>query len=175
MITPVNSFALRQNVYQRLMPGKRLNVLLYGYYNPTFMTFMEVIKAGLAFEYWNTAYDPVGLFWLNSFNGRTAYIHFSTYCGQADKIHSMVKAGLDHSFELGLLTLFGLTPKPYRQVFKRVIEPAGFECILTEPDMCFLARYGKFVPGVLTRLSRAMWHKKRQQHPWIGEHNESAN
>lgn len=161
MITILDGKEDYARVYNRLRVGERHQTLLYSSETASEADFIKLVSQGWAIE---LSYDvPSTVAWIDTFNGTTAFVHFSAYAGaEHNTVRSMVDV-LDWAFNVGKrTTLFGITPKPYRHVFKAVTKPAGFEVILEEPGMCFLAKYGKYVPGIITRLAHDKWLVARE-------------
>lgn len=89
----------------------------------------------------------VGFWWLNNYLGKTAMMHFCilrlTHEGSVD----IGRATMRYMAELGILeSVYGLTPKHYRHVFKFLRE-LGFEILGDIPGACYLTRKGRYVPG----------------------------
>lgn len=160
MVTILDTQEDYQRAYERMLLGNRHQALLYSSDDPSFETFYALVKQGWALEY---IYDiPVALTWLDTFNGTTAFQHFCFYEGQEQYINKVLIEGLDWAFSIGQRsTLFGLTPKVYRGALQHVAYRAGFEKILEEPNMCFMAKFNRYVPGILTRLSKSKWEQVR--------------
>lgn len=161
MITILDTKQDYLRVYERLRAGRRDETLLYSVPNPSFGTFYDLVYQGWGIE---LSYDvPSTVAWIDTFNGKTAFVHFSTYAGaEHNTVRSMVDV-LDWAFNVGQrTTVFGITPKPYRHVFKAVTGPAGFEVILEEPEMCYIAKRDKYVSGIITRLTHSKWLESRK-------------
>jgi hypothetical protein len=94
----------------------------------------------------------VGVFWLNGFQGRTAQVHFTIWKHHADSQVIIGKAVVEWLASLKQFdSLFGCTPKPYRDVVK-LIKEVGFGIVGELPGACFIDRYSKYVPGVISTL-----------------------
>ncbi len=94
----------------------------------------------------------VGVFWLNGFQGRTAQIHFTIWKHHAESQVKVGTAVVEWLASLGQFdSLYGCTPKPYRDVVK-LIKEVGFELQGDLPGACYIERYDKYVPGVVSTL-----------------------
>lgn len=158
MITILDTKQDYERAYERLCVDNRHRALLYSS-DASFEVFYNLLSKGWAIE---TSYDvPSAVAWADTFNGTTAFHHFSGYAGAAHNVTRSTVDILDWFFSMGRTTLFGITPKPYKHVFKAITGPVGYEVVLEEPGMCYMAKYGRHVPGIVTRLTHDKWLQSR--------------
>ena len=95
--------------------------------------------------------STVGAWWLNNFAGCTAMAHFCVF-DLEDKV-DMIKQAMKWLSDKDILdSLYGVTPKPYRNVWP-AIEAAGFERSGVLYGACHMAYYNKYVDGVVSTLN----------------------
>lgn len=89
--------------------------------------------------------EPVGMFWLNGFQGRTAQMHFCVYSAYHAQAVEIGRAALDWLGELGWLSsVYGVTPVTHRHVIP-YITALGFSIIGRLPGACYIQRKDKYV------------------------------
>ena len=143
----------RTAIYNRLMAENLATSLLYDH-EPNLITFLKITSPAKAWCGQVCINNEVaGLFWINGFIGRLAYLHFAVFRGFAPYAVLMGKYVVSWAFLRGELScLLGVTPLPYRHVLK-IISDVGFEKLGVVPKACNLVRYGKFVDGVASILT----------------------
>lgn len=160
MISIIDTKADIRRVYKRLKVGDRHKALLYSIDDRYYHALRRFLTDGWGIEVSVTR--PSGMAWINNFNGDTAQVHFAIYQGCEDVMQETIFRGLDWFFTTGeCASLYGITPKPYRTIFSKILWPAGFKEVLIEPKMCYMAKFQKTVPGVLTRLTKENWNNSK--------------
>ena len=112
--------------------------------------FMDNIKNWWYVRVTNPGKVPVGVFWLNGYQGRTAQIHFVVFEEFRRESVEIGRATMQWLEELGWLhSVYGLTPATHRHVFP-FIEAIGFKILGRVPGACWIERKQKHVAGVLS-------------------------
>lgn len=112
--------------------------------------FMDNIKNWWYVRVTNPGKVPVGVFWLNGYQGRTAQIHFAVFEEFRRESVEIGRATMRWLEELGWLhSVYGLTPATHRHVFP-FIEAIGFKILGRVPGACWIERKQKHVAGVLS-------------------------
>lgn len=82
--------------------------------------------------------------------GYTGMCHFCFAEGTENYAHLLAKEWLSSVVSKNALqALYGLTPKPYRHAIS-FAQSVGFEVIGTLPKACYMAKYDKYVDGIIT-------------------------
>lgn len=108
---------------------------------------LDILKHAWTF----TVYDgnkPCGITWFDNQNGYSAWCHyllFKEYMPRAAELGMIPIKWLED--KLGVRTLLGITPKPYRHSFK-LMQAWGFKAIHTIPFGCYLAKYDRYTDGI---------------------------
>jgi hypothetical protein len=105
--------------------------------------------------------EVIGFSWLNKFECNTARVHQVFFkSGWGDKAEDAAKFGLNYFLHLKDLegkyildTLVGITPKPNRLAVK-FAEKVGMNIVGEIPNICYLYKHNKTVPGVLSYITR---------------------
>ena len=145
----------RRAVFSRLLDEGRLHSLLYDCAQYGFIEDLYAEFIGLASvkDAWAGVVmldeQDASCFVVNSFNGKSAYIHFAVFKGFEHYAVPMGKYVCKWLFDSGIKALLGLTPVVYRHALA-VAYGIGFEKQCTIPGACYMHRKDKFVDGVLT-------------------------
>lgn len=94
--------------------------------------------------------EPVAMFWLNGFQGKSAQIHFCVFPSHITDAQEIGKATLAWLGEEGWLhSLYGVTPVTHRHVIP-FIERIGFKVLGKLPGACFIERLNKHVAAYVS-------------------------
>lgn len=94
--------------------------------------------------------EIITIVWLNAYMGRSAMIHFCSFCSLKESI-DIGKQVMMYLKDWGHLdSVYGVTPKHYRHVFP-MLDGIGFKTKLAElPGACYLDKKGRHVPGLVS-------------------------
>ncbi len=139
--------------YDMLVEEGKLPFLFYDGGVQSFEGFLNWVTAPT--NWFVIGYDakavPVGLFWLNGFQARTAQFHFALFDTSEGKIE-VCQDALEWLKEQDFLdSVYGLTPKPFFPVM-RLFRKVGFEIRGELPGACYMSSKDKYVPGIISVL-----------------------
>jgi hypothetical protein len=102
--------------------------------------------------------QPVGLFWLNGFQGHTAQMHFAVRRGWPDKLGAGRASVGWVAEKTELESLYGCTPKPFKHAIVYA-KKVGFVMGHELPGACYIAKKDKYVPGVTSVLDLTIFRE----------------
>lgn len=99
--------------------------------------------------------EIVTIVWLNGYIGRSAMIHFCSFCSLEESIDIGQQVMMYLKNWGHLDSVYGITPKHYRHVFP-MLEGIGFDVKLAElPGACYLDKKQRHVTGVASVFNLA--------------------
>lgn len=144
----------RRVIFNALVADGVAKSCFYSLRSPTFKDFegMAGPQSGWCVPVYKDG-ELVAVGWLNGFTGRAVFCHFCVLRDYMPEAVHMGKAWCRAVLDTGKFDcLIGLTPSTYRHALN-FIQEIGFELSpMRVRGACFMARQGRYVDGIYSRL-----------------------
>lgn len=153
MITIIDSASDKLSILRTMREQHLDKMVIYSLDTCSDDQWLEMLKNAWCLTV-TTDSGPAGIAWFDNIYGRTAQSHFCPFrdnFGQAATFGKDIIRWLEEKLSVKMLT--GVIPVPFRQA-RRLMPIWGFTETLRMPDACFIAKYNRYVDGILyTRKS----------------------